>query len=104
MATPHVAGMLAYLISIHPSQAFDRVISPVLVAIDTKSTFTLFSVYALAQAALPGWVTEFLLPPLVPPRLTPVQLKRMLTELSTKDTLVGLPVRTPNILIFNGVQ
>jgi cerevisin len=39
--------------------------------------------------------------PTGPPTLTPVQLKKALIALSSKEKLATLPPKTPNLLIFN---
>jgi subtilisin family serine protease len=110
MASPHTAGMLAYLLSLYPSEQFNPPISPSLVP--PESTFSsLSSLYALTHASLPSWVSAFLLPPRlvqnfapVPPKrptLTPEQLKKALIGLATKGVLTQVPPNTPNLLIFN---
>jgi cerevisin len=115
MASPHTAGLLAYLLSIYPSVEFDPLLGPDFLppSLSMQSTSTGFaSIYAVAHAALPSWVSDFLLPPRLldvvdgvaptgPPTLTPAQLKKALIALSTKDVLATLPDKTPNLLIFN---
>jgi len=110
MASPHTAGMLAYLLSLYPSETFNPPISPSLVP--PESTFSsLSSLYALTHASLPSWVSAFLLPPRlvqnlapIPPKrptLNPEQLKKALIGLATKGVLTQVPPNTPNLLIFN---
>jgi len=115
MASPHTAGMLAYLLSIYPSAAFDPLLGPDFLppSLSFQSTSAGFtSVYALAHAALPSWVSEFLpsprlldivdgVAPTGPPTLTPEQLKKALVALSSTDMLATLPPKTANLLIFN---
>ena len=115
MASPHTAGLLAYLLSIYPSTAFDPLLGPDLLppSLSFQSTHTGFaSVYGLAHAALPAWVSDFLpsprflgivddVAPTGPPTLTPAQLKKALIALSSKGILTALPPKTPNLLIFN---
>jgi cerevisin len=115
MASPHTAGLLAYLLSIYPSVEFDPLLGPDFLppSLSTQYTSTGFaSIYALAHAVLPAWVSDFLPPPRFldvvdgvaptgPPTLTPAQLKKALIALSTKDVLATLPDKTPNLLIFN---
>jgi len=115
MASPHTAGLLAYLLSIYPSVSFDPLLGPDFLppSLSSRSSHTGFaSVYALAHASLPAWVSEFLpsprlldiidnVAPTGPPTLTPAQLKKALISLSSKDMLVTLPEKTPNLLIFN---
>ena len=118
MASPHTAGLLAYLLSIYPSKAFNPSFAPDLVpaALQTPETPATFaSAYALAYQSLPSWVTTFLPPPALvdevvggdvapvpPPTLTPKQLKVALLALATENMLDGpLPSGSPNLLIFN---
>jgi cerevisin len=112
MASPHVAGLLAYLLSLHPSAKFSPEVSPDLAAQPALFTTSSFSnVYAAAHAALPSWVSGFLpAPELVeevapapkhPSTLTPLQLKKAVLALATSDVLTTLPDHTPNLLIFN---
>lgn len=115
MASPHTAGLVAYLLSLYPSPQFNPIIDD-----DLSNPFPLtrsqqtFSsnVYAVAHAALPRWVSVFMPPPRVldimsapipgkPKTLTPKQLKQALVSLSTKGVLSDLPPKTVNLLIFN---
>ncbi|OCH93509.1 hypothetical protein OBBRIDRAFT_749477 [Obba rivulosa] len=104
MASPHTAGILAYLLSLYPSSTFNPHIAPDL------AQPSLARAYALAHAALPTWAAVFLPPPAlveavapVPkvPTLTPAQLKQALLALATPGALDELPKDTPNLLIFN---
>jgi cerevisin len=117
MASPHTAGMLAYLLSLYPSESFN----PIPVeddflprALQTQRTFTassLSSIYHLAHASLPSFISEFLPSPSLvqaiaveatgPPTLTPSQLKKALISLCSEGLLTELPAKTPNLLIFN---
>jgi cerevisin len=115
MASPHTAGLLAYLLSIYPSVEFDPLLGPDFLppSLNTQSTSAGFaSIYAVVHAVLPGWVSDFLPPlrfldvvdgaaPTGPPTLSPKQLKKALIALSTKGVLAALPDKTPNLLIFN---
>jgi len=115
MASPHTAGLLAYLLSIYPSVQFDPLLGPDFLppALSSQSYPTGFaSVYGLLHAALPSWVSEFLPPPRLldivdgvaptgPPTLTPKELKKALVALSSEDMLAALPPKTANLLIFN---
>jgi cerevisin len=114
MASPHTAGMLAYLLSIYPSKTFNPDIEsdltpPVLDSVPQRAFNTM---YMLAHAALPQWVSTILPAPsslfdAVAPTpkpfqvVTPAQLKKALLNLATKDILSTLPADTPNLLIFN---
>ncbi|EGO00785.1 hypothetical protein SERLA73DRAFT_178725 [Serpula lacrymans var. lacrymans S7.3] len=114
MASPHTAGLLAYLLSLYPSATFDPTSEsdflPYL--LNTQRAHPSFSsFYSIAHTALPIWVTEFLPSPQLieavapstqgPPTLTPLQLKKALIQLGTKGVLSDLPPKTPNVLIFN---
>lgn len=113
MASPHTAGLLAYLLSLYPSATFNPDVAPDLVPsfslLAVPSSFT--NVYAVAHAALPSWMTTFLPSPSFveevaptpkePVTLSPKQLKKALLALSTADALADLPAQTVNLLIFN---
>lgn len=105
MASPHTAGMLAYLLSLYPSAVFNPKVEP-----DLTPSFTLSNVYAIAHNALPSWASTFLPSPQMldavapvpkPSTLTPKQLKKALIALATPDVLTDLPADTVNLLIFN---
>jgi cerevisin len=114
MASPHTAGMLAYLLSLYPSKTFHPDIEsdltpPVLDSVPQRAFNTM---YTFARAALPQWVSAILPAPsslldaVAPtpksfPVLTPAQLKKALLDLATRGVLTTLPAHTPNLLIFN---
>ena len=116
MASPHTAGLLAYLLSIYPSNQFDPLVEPTVLANplvfpESQRTFS-SNVYAVAHAVLPRWVSAFMPSPRLveimnapipgkPRTLTPKQLKTALIQLSTSEVLGGLPDQTVNLLIFN---
>ncbi|KAF7782784.1 hypothetical protein Agabi119p4_2160 [Agaricus bisporus var. burnettii] len=113
MASPHTAGVLAYLLSIYPSKEFNPIFEKdELVSITSPvSQTSLSGIYAITHAALPQWISSFLPAPEFvdfiapipghPPTLTPTQLKKALIALSTPDMLDDLPANTVNLLIFN---
>ncbi|KAI0827686.1 peptidase S8/S53 domain-containing protein [Trametes gibbosa] len=117
MASPHTAGLLAYLLSLYPSVDFNPSVAPDLVPAMLKaqnSHVASFSgMYALAWSAMPSWAVTFLPPPTLvdevvapvpdaPKTLTPKQLKLALLALATEGALTDvLPKGTPNLLIFN---
>lgn len=116
MASPHTAGLLAYLLSLYPSEEFDPLLDEDLIPSTlqnqhTFSTLSLTSIYSIAHASLPGFITEYLPSPKLleaitaesqgPSTLTPLQLKKALLALSSKGVLSDLPEKTPNLLIFN---
>jgi len=123
MASPHTAGLLAYLLSIYPSEEFDpsfdsddelvslqsqRVLSSPFSGASSPS-----SVYVMVHKILPPFIASYLPAPEffdlivgsnnapIPKPLTPLQLKKALLALSTPDLLAELPSKTPNLLIFN---
>ncbi|KAF8058777.1 peptidase S8/S53 domain-containing protein [Lyophyllum atratum] len=115
MASPHTAGVLAYLLSIYPSEKFNPVFDKddnLISLTQPQQAFVLSSsVYTVAHAALPRWISCFLPPPAlagsifapVPgrPKLSPLRLKTALVErLATRGMLTDLPSGTPNLLIF----
>ncbi|KAJ6491648.1 peptidase S8/S53 domain-containing protein [Mycena vitilis] len=107
MASPHTAGMLAYLLSLYPSKKFD----PKLESLVASPALDLGrSMYVAAQAALPAWVASFLPAPIseevapvpAPGKITTAQLKKALLALSSSNTLTGdIGKGSPNLLIFN---
>ncbi|KAG6910443.1 hypothetical protein DXG01_010798 [Tephrocybe rancida] len=114
MASPHTAGLLAYLLSIYPSAEFNPSFGPnddLLSLTQPQQPFYFSSsVYAVVQAALPRWVSSFLPPrslvesmtaPVPRKGITPAQLKKTLLDLATRGVLSDLPEGTPNLLIFN---
>ncbi|KAF9463587.1 peptidase S8/S53 domain-containing protein [Collybia nuda] len=115
MASPHTAGLLAYLLSIYPSKQFSPTFDSEMNLISLQSPFqipyTSTSVYAIVHAALPRWATSFLPAPSFedevapvpkdPKTITPLQLKKALLTLSSRGMLSDLPAETVNLLIFN---
>ncbi|EAU91702.1 serine-type endopeptidase [Coprinopsis cinerea okayama7 len=114
MASPHTAGLLAYLLSIYPHASFDPTFDAeenLISLTNDKLLSKTTSIYALAHATLPQWIANFLPSPSlveasiapVPkrPTLTPLQLKKAVIALTTKNVLSGLPENTVNKLIFN---
>ncbi|KZT72431.1 serine-type endopeptidase [Daedalea quercina L-15889] len=112
MASPHTAGLLAYLLSLYPSSTFNPAVEPDLSELFQQQSARSFgSVYALAHSVLPSWVATFLPPPELvldvapvppsPPTITPTQMKIALLALATEDALETLPAETSNLLIFN---
>jgi cerevisin len=110
MASPHTAGLLAYLLSLYPSKSFDPDVSSFV------SLLLSFSPFPSALSALFSRLPVLLSPlgclrwsppvletvaPIPLPILTPAQLKKALLALSTPDVLAALPPKTPNLLIYN---
>lgn len=115
MASPHTAGLLAYLLSIYPSSTFSPVLSPDLVPnqlqVQLFTATSLRDIYSFARTVLPSWAATFLPSskvldtiapiPKEPPTITPKQLKAALLALATRNALDTLPAGSPNLLIFN---
>ena len=107
MATPHTAGLLAYLLSIYPSATFNPTFdkSDELISLTSETEQTpLDGIYAAIHAALPPWISVFLPAPefaqFAAP-MTPAKLKKSLMALSSIGKLASLPANTPNLLLFN---
>lgn len=126
MASPHVAGLLAYLLSIYPSEHFDPVFdkddrllslgSQRVLSSQSDLPTSPASLYALAHRALPPFISSYLPRPEfidavlqhtrddvapIPETLTPRQLKTALLSLASRDLLADLPKDTINLLVFN---
>ena len=115
MASPHVAGLLAYLLSIYPSKEFNPTFDTqdnLLSLIRPDQAFVLPpSIYAVMQATLPRWISSFfpiralaesVNAPIPGKSMTPAQLKKAMMLMATPDCLAGdLPSKTPNLLIYN---
>jgi len=129
MASPHIAGLLAYLLSIYPSKTFDPIFdtSSRLVAIESQRVLSTpfsespspSSLYAMAHRALPSFISSYLPAPEFidvvmqhtrddvaptpkkPETLTPAQLKQALLALASPNMLAELPDETINLLAFN---
>ncbi|KAJ7503148.1 peptidase S8/S53 domain-containing protein [Mycena galericulata] len=118
MASPHTAGMLAYLLSLYPSKTFNPEIEemplPAMMQLQRPFALALSSpTYMFVRAALPSWAASFLptprvgedVVPLAPVpnngTITPAQLKKALLDLASTGKLTDLPDKTVNLLIFN---
>lgn len=110
MASPHTAGLLAYLLSIYPSATFDPTLSSTFLpsALNIERPYSSF--YSLCHAALPRWMTDFLPSPQLffsapvpggPAVISPLELKTALRKLASSNMLTDLPPKTINLLIFN---
>jgi len=62
MASPHVAGLLAYLLSIYPSVTFDPSVQSAAVpeTASSLSAMATATIYTAVHANLPVWVASFL--------------------------------------------
>ncbi|TRM68946.1 peptidase S8/S53 domain-containing protein [Schizophyllum amplum] len=110
MASPHVAGLLAYLLSIYPSASFNpNVEEPkVMLFNDAPLAQAQKTFFAVARNILstflpiaPSAEALFAPVPKDPKPLSPSQLKQALIDLSTSGVLEDLPSGTPNLLVFN---
>ncbi|KAF7428899.1 serine protease [Pleurotus ostreatus] len=115
MACPHVAGLLAYFLSIYPHETFAPFLDEPLVAPPTlqHAFSTPSSLYTMVHSSLPVFIRNYLPSPklvsalvgddaaLSKKPITPAQLKKALIGLSSKGLLKDLPAETVNLLIFN---
>jgi len=105
MATPHTAGLLAYLLSLYPSTEFNPDTNEFEFSSNPLGSHPMATAYAIAKAALPEWISTLLPAPRVGGdkhrTLTPPQLKKALLKLATPNVFKELPAETPNLLIFN---
>jgi len=106
MASPHVAGLLAYLLSLYPSEAFDPIVS----VEEELNLPAALSSYSFIHSVLPSWITSFLpsaqvvqevVAPTRKPTLSPLQLKKALLALSSEDLLLDVGKESPNLLVYN---
>lgn len=126
MASPHTAGLLAYLLSIYPHEQFNPTFDPeenlvslhsehILWAPVSSSPSSPSSLYAMAHQALPPFISSYLpspefldillentnVAPTPSKKITPDQLKKALIKLATPDVLEDIAADTPNLLIYN---
>jgi len=103
MATPHIAGLTAYLLALYGSPSFNpSLIDPTLDAAAFQTPLL-----QKAMSLLPNYVAAFIpqtirsaliAPTPKVPTLTPAKLKKAILALATVDALSGeLPVGTPNL-------
>ncbi|KAF8706780.1 Peptidase inhibitor I9, partial [Rhizoctonia solani] len=120
MASPHVAGLLAYYLSIRGTATFNPVLSDA-----SKALVSNWNPTAAVMAILPNWMSAFIPASFIEKNMpasvsvesfynedgtldvtqfggiTPAQLKKALIELGERDKLNDLPPETVNILAFN---
>ena len=125
MASPHTAGLLAYLLSIYPSKDFNPTFDSAenLVSLHSERILSApgsaspSSLYAMVHQALPQFISSYLpspefldillknsddVAPIPKPKdLTPEQLKKALIKLATPDILTDISNNTVNLLIYN---
>ena len=125
MASPHTAGLLAYLLSIYPSIQFNPIfdVDENLVSLHSQSFLSVpssaspSSLYAMAYRSLPSFISSYLpspefldivsantVAPVPKPTITPAQLKKSLLKLGTQDLLSDIPMDTINLLIYNNAS
>ena len=99
MAAPHVAGVVAYLLSIYPHQTFNP----------QSTDASLLEAYAKAYGVLPDFVSRVLPDPDIfgsvrtaafEQTLTPAQVKEAILRMATEGVL-GDTKGTDNFLLFN---
>ncbi|KAF8627606.1 hypothetical protein AX15_004312 [Amanita polypyramis BW_CC] len=111
MASPHTAGLMAYLLSVYPSPIFNPTFDEDsnLLSLDSQQTF---DIYTVIHASLPSWISDYMPSPRLlealtapipgkPKVLTPLQLKKAIAALASQGLLTQLPKDTVNLLIFN---
>ncbi|KAG8905065.1 serine protease [Tulasnella sp. 403] len=114
MASPHVAGLLAYLLSIYPSSTFDPkpAAVPNVTPLNSVTSAATTGFYTAVHASLPVWVSSFLPAPQValaprddmapiPIILNPAQLKAAIINLASEGLLTDIPRDTKNLLVYN---
>jgi cerevisin len=104
MASPHTAGLVAYLLGIYPSATFDPVFGKEFLMQSQHQFDAPSRIYAVLRAVLPHPFAS-LLPAsrafVRPDMLTPADMKVALLGLATRGKLTGVPADTSNMLIFN---
>ncbi len=109
MASPHTAGLMAYLLSIYPSPQFNPKFDEKYNVISLQDQHS-FDAYSVLRDSLPSWISyympsprllEALTAPIPGKTLTPLQLKKAIAVLASQGILSDLPEDTVNLLIFN---
>lgn len=130
MATPHLAGLMAYFVEIYGSESFphmkadelaelsqlggaDQSEIDALLNVDAQAEAVGSSLYDSVYAALPSFAQYILPAPRVldlfaptPKKpesdsLTPAQIKGLVLKLASKGVLADVKEGTPNLLAFN---
>ena len=114
MASPHICGLLAYLLSIHGTNTFSILDEASIVPTNAGLYARAYSLLPrLAQAVLPvptsvplavspdGDELNRPIPPVNNGTLSPAQLKKAIIALASPGMLTDLPSGTPNLLAFN---
>jgi cerevisin len=110
MASPHICGLLAYLLSIEGTETFS-ILTGETTEIESEMTYygKAFSLLPkLAQSVLPApSAQEAVRPTPKKGEVTPAKLKKALIALSSAGKITegkagtSLPAGTPNLLAFN---
>jgi cerevisin len=121
MASPHTAGLLAYLLSIHGAPTFNPILKPE----EINRQVSNWNPTAAIVAILPRWMSAFIPASLIENNVStmddsddfynedgtldvtrfggiaPAQLKAALLDLGLHGKIDKLPANTINLLIFN---
>jgi len=110
MASPHVAGLMAYFLSLYPSITFNPERSS-LTDDSNAEQYTFSSMYRIVRTALPASIRNLLpSPAIIEAVVAPVpskplssdELKDAILAIASRNKITGvLPKGTPNLLIFN---
>ncbi|KAJ7188918.1 serine-type endopeptidase [Mycena filopes] len=109
MASPHVAGVIAYFLSLHPHKTFDPQMGAFFDVPVVGQRPLVVALQSAVYAALPAWAARLVPEPKemamamapVPGKITPAQMKSAVVSLATRNILTDLPGNTANLLIFN---
>ncbi|KAF8331377.1 putative serine-type endopeptidase [Cantharellus anzutake] len=112
MASPHVAGLIAYLLSIYPHETFDpSFLAPTFIpkfsfseppanpTWNTILSVVRFFVPSYFQHSVPAVEEDPFAP--IPSKITPAQLKEAIIKLATRGILSDPGEGSPNLLVFN---
>ncbi|KAF9509766.1 hypothetical protein BS47DRAFT_1373451 [Hydnum rufescens UP504] len=101
MASPHVAGLLAYLLSIYPGPTFHPPTEIDLAS--TKPTLSSY-IYSNPTFSLIASIVKYVAPTTVVPSnpaIHPRLLKKAVIKLSTVGIITDVGADSPNLLVFN---
>jgi cerevisin len=127
MASPHTAGIVAYLLSLYSSNSTSVPSSQLPIPLSSLCSiitnehphFRLATVLNVIKQIIPRRITDSIMATYqakpfvdtyqggfdvaaVPGTLSPLQMKKLVIGMATADVLTDLPRDTPNLLIFNG--
>lgn len=112
MASPHICGLLAYLLSIEGTETFSILTGESTETENIESEVTYYGkafslLPKLAQSVLPAPIAATVAPTPKKGEVTPAKLKKALIALSSAGKITegkagtSLPAGTPNLLAFN---